>query len=467
MLQIDKLSPKPYYIQIYDYFKHEIESGRMRAGTKLPSMRSLARYTGISKLTVEKAYFQLANEGYIVGHRKARFEAAALSVNKRERAVGQYIKAESGQPPWKYDFASGDVDLEGFPLILWRRYMHRVLSDPAILLAGQDEQGAPALREALSGYMYETRGVHAAADNIVIGNGVTPLLRILGYILRNKHSRIAVEEPGFRLGREVFRSGGYEIVPLPLRDDGLDVDALAQADTGLVYVTPSHQFPTGKVMPVGQRYKLLDWAVQEDGLIIEDDYDSELRYEGRPIPALQGLDRSDRVIYLGALSKVLPFFVRISYLVLPDPLMDIYRRERSLFRQSASVPEQCVLAEYIRSGEMRKQIRRLRRLYQEKGRKTEYLLQAYFGTAVEVSRVVSGVHCQIAFASPLSETELTEAAKREGCLVLPMESFYEKHIDNGVRRFLLSFARIRTDMLEEAVAALHRAWTAGGVRNNG
>ena len=108
--------------------------------------------------------------------------------------------------------------------------------------------------------MYETRGVHAAADNIVIGNGVTPLLRILGYILRNKHSRIAVEEPGFRMGREVFRSGGYEIVPLPLRDDGLDVDALAQADTGLVYVTPSHQFPTGKIMPVGQRYKLLDWA---------------------------------------------------------------------------------------------------------------------------------------------------------------------------------------------------------------
>ena len=465
MLQIDRRTKTPYYVQIYEYYKCEIEKGRMCPGTKLPSMRSLATFTGLSKLTVENAYSQLVDEGYIVGRRKARYCVADLPLKKYVTTISPAPEAAVKKRQYMYDFASGDVDLDGFPLVLWRKYMNRVLSRPDMLLAGQDVQGAPVLRETLSRYVYEKRGVYAAADNIIIANGVTTLLRILGHLLRLTHRRIGVEEPGFRLAREIFRSGGYEIVPLPVGEKGFDIDGLKAEKASLAYVTPSHQFPTGKVMSAGERHKLLQWAEATDGLIIEDDYDSELRYEGRPIPALQGLDRNNRVIYLGSLSKVLPFFVRISYMVLPNRLMGRYYEEQALFRQSASVPEQCVVAEYIHDGEMDKQIRRLRRLYQEKGKKTEHLLRQYFGDAAGVSPVVSGIHCQLALTSSLTEAELTEAAKREGCLVLPMGTFYERPADLQVRRFLLSFAKIREDMLEEAVAALHRAWMTGGNGN--
>lgn len=463
MLQIDKVSKKPYYVQVYEYFKAEIESGRMRAGTKLPSIRALAMRVGISKLTVERAYFQLSNEGYIQGRSKARFEAAFLG-DKETAVRGFQVCPVEEKRRILYDFTSGDAGAEGFPLVLWRRYMHRVLSEPVMLNEAQDEQGVPALREALSRYVYETRGVYTDKEHIVIGSGVTALLRILGYLLKQKGaSNIAVEEPGFRLARELFRSGGYTVYPVPVGDDGIDESKLVASATNMVYVTPSHQFPTGSVMPVARRRGLLRWAAARDGLIIEDDYDSELRYEGRPVPALKSTDETNRVVYLGSLSKVLPFFVRISYMILPDELIYAYRHEQELFRQSVSVPEQCVVAEYIRSGEMAKQTRRLRRLYQEKGRQTETLLKKYFGPRAEVNRTGSGVRLRLAFESSLSEEELTETAILKGCLVKPMKSFYEIYSEGTKKVFFLSFARIREADLEDAVRTLHEAWTAEGV----
>ena len=181
------------------------------------------------------------------------------------------------------------------------------------------------------------------------------------------------------------------------------------------------------------------------------------------MPALKSTDETNRVVYLGSLSKVLPFFVRISYMILPDELIYAYRHEQELFRQSVSVPEQCVVAEYIRSGEMAKQTRRLRRLYQEKGRQTETLLKKYFGPHAEVNRTGSGVRLRLAFESSLSEEELTETAILKGCLVKPMKSFYEIYSEGTKKVFFLSFARIREADLEDAVRTLHEAWTAEGV----
>ena len=185
------------------------------------------------------------------------------------------------QPVYDYDFASGDMALERFPLDIWRKYMNRVLSEPDRLLAANDDQGVPDLRRALSRYVYETRGVHAAPSQIIIGAGTISLLGILTHLLRYKYDCIGVEEPGFRLGREIFRNSGYSIVPIPIKDGLLQVDELERSNVRLVYVSPSHQFPTGTVMPAGIRHRLLQWAGETDGLIIEDDYDSELRYYGR------------------------------------------------------------------------------------------------------------------------------------------------------------------------------------------
>lgn len=460
MLQIDKTIKKPYYVQIYEYYRDEIESLRMTAGSRMDSVRELARAIDVSKMTVEKAYYQLASEGYIIRRNKARYEVAFLGQGLEEKLRRPaYPSPSAVRPYYIYDFGSGDMDMERFPLEVWRKYMNHVLSNPERLMGCDDEQGVVELREVLTQYVYESRGVYAPADQIIIGAGTGALLGILTSLLKKEYSRIGVENPGFRLGREIFRNSGYGIVPLTMSNGIMDTDALDRSGLRLIYISPSHQFPTGTVMPAGMRHRLLQWAETTDGLIIEDDYDSELRYYGRPVPALQGLDTMGHVIYMGSLSKVLPPFVRLSYMVLPSRLMTAYIEQRGLFRQGASVPEQCVLAEYIRSGELARQIRRLRKDYQEKGTLLKRLLIETFGRDMDVSHVVSGVYCRVQLHSPLSAAELTKRAETQGCRVLSMESFYEIKGPQADKEFLLSFAKIPSHTLKQAVAALHKAWT--------
>lgn len=309
MLQLDKSTSKPYYVQIYEYYRREIEEHRMIAGMRLDSVRELAQAAGISKMTVEKAYYQLASEGYILRRHKARYEVASLGglEARTEEAAAPVLREASRRPVYAYDFASGDMALERFPLDIWRKYMNRILSEPDRLLAANDDQGVPDLRRALSRYVYETRGVHAEPSQIIIGAGTISLLGVLTNLLHDKYACIGVEDPGFRLGREIFRNSGYSIVPIPISGGLLHVDALEASGVRLVYVSPSHQFPTGTVMPAGIRHRLLRWAEKTDGLIIEDDYDSELRYYGRPVPALQGLDRHGRVSTWGPCPRYCPF----------------------------------------------------------------------------------------------------------------------------------------------------------------
>lgn len=463
MLQIDKQAGGPYYVQIYEYFRCEIEQGRLTAGVRLPSVRELAERIQVSKMTVEKAYRQLAAEGYILRHHKARYEVTYL-----ERAVSHKLTVVNpGQAQWQkktylYDFGSGDMDMEGFPLGLWRKYMNRVLADPVYLAACDDEQGVPALRAALSKYIYETRGVQARPEHIVIAAGTTALLQILTTILKAEYSEIAVENPGFRLGREVFRSAGYTIFPVSVERGILDIDALQHSRAQVLYISPSHQFPTGAVMMADVRHRLIAWIKERKGIIIEDDYDSELRYYGRPVPALQGLDGGEHVVYMGSLSKILPFFVRVSYMVLPARLWRVYQEHISLFRQGASVPEQCVLATYISTGELNRQVRRLRKSYQVKGNQLEGLLRRAFGDAVHVRPVVSGVYCHVHIRSSRSTRELVEAAAQQGCRVLPVQLFYETPAVEDKREFLLSFTKIPASRLFDAVQALYQAWNERG-----
>lgn len=459
MLQLQKEAKKPYYVQIYNYYRREIEERRMPEGMRLPSVRDLAQTIGVSKMTVEKAYYQLSSEGYIMRRHKARYEVASLGTPQTVAAAMPAPLPEPEEVQYSYDFASGDMDISSFPIDTWRRYMNHVLSEPAYLQSCQDEQGVPTLRQALSHYAYEARGVHAEPDRIIIGAGTGPLLSLLTQLLKGEYDCIGVEEPGFRLGREMFRSTGYGIVPLPMKEGLLDLSALEASDVRLVYVSPSHQFPLGTIMPAGMRHRLLQWAEQHDGLIVEDDYDSELRYYGRPVPALQGLDTMGQVVYMGALSKVLPSFVRLSYMILPPRLMARYNERRTLFRQSASVLEQCVLAQYIERGELARHVRRLRKEYQERGQLMVAFLQEAFGDAMLIDQIVSGVYCRVRLYSRLTVRELCERARHKGCRVLPIDSFYETAETDRERDFLLSFSKIPVGELKEAVQALAEAWT--------
>lgn len=459
MLQIDTTAKLPYYAQIYEYYRREIETGHLSAGEQLLSVRELARRVGVSKMTVEQSYYQLASEGYIQSRNRARYQVTAITDWAAASPVDRLPDSDSAKvQTYRYHFASGEMDTEGFRFEKWRSYMNRVLQEPEQLLSYGDEQGEAELRQIISQHVYQTRGAQASADTIVIGAGTQPLLRIITSLLRGDHQSIGVENPGFRLGREVFRDEGYRIYPLSVQEGDIEMASLEKCGTRLVYVSPSHQFPTGRVMSINRRQELLRWAENTNGLIIEDDYDSELRYYGRPIPSLQGLDRAGRVVYMGSFSKVLPPSIRISYMILPVALLAVYNKKRELFRQNASLIEQKVLSEYIRAGELSKQIRRLRKIYQEKGRHFTALLSQYFGDSIQVERPISGVYCRVVIRSNDSIEVLVKKAKDHDCLVLPMTNLYTASKDASTKEFLLSFSRIPSQELEAAVATLHEAW---------
>ncbi len=458
ILQADRTSSVSLYTQIYEYYREEICSRRLREGERLPSIRGLAQQLGVSKMTVEQAFYQLVSEGYIVCHNRSRYRVAPIAeLPAVLEPQASYLDSGGESERLPYDLAAGNMDESVFSFALWRRYVNRVYRETSSLYAYGSEEGERPLREAVSAYAHRVRGVAVSPQQVVIGAGTQVLVRILASLLRERYDRIAVEDPGFAYGREIFRDEGYRIVPVPV-PAGNQIETLRAQHVRLLYLSPSHQFPTGQVMPIGQRQTLLAWAAETGGIILEDDYDSELRYYGRPIPAMQGLDRAGNVVYMGSFSKVLPPSMRISYMVLPEPLLLAYRKKKYLYRQTVSVVEQLALAEYIRAGELEKQIRRLRKFYQEKGSLFLQLLTKYFGSeAVLDRRLTSGVYCRLRLESDLSSAELVEKAAKEGCRVKAVE-YIRPGQEGREKEFLLSFSTIRQEEMERAVQALCRAW---------
>lgn len=454
-LQADRTSAVPLYTQIYEYYKKEICMHRLTAGERLPSIRELARQLGVSKMTVEQAFYQLVSEGYIGSQNRARYRVLSIADLPVPAPPATTVGTSLSEKGCVYDLAAGNMEQAGFSFSLWRRYINRVYRDRDSLYAYGSEEGELELREAVCAYAHRVRGVSVSADRVIIGAGTQMLVRILASLFRKQYDCIAVEDPGFSYGREIFRDEGYHIVPIPV--DGL-TEQLLREEVRLLYISPSHQFPTGQVMPIGQRQALLRWAIEEDGVILEDDYDSELRYYGRPIPSLQGLDTSDRVVYMGSFSKVLPPSMRMSYMVLPKWLVPIYEEKKYLYRQTVSVVEQLALAEYIRAGELEKQIRRLRKYYQEKGTQFLQLLVRYFGAdAVLDKKLTSGVYCRLRIVSDDPVSVLTERAAKEGCRVQAIQ-YIRPRIETKEKEFLLSFSTVRYEDMEAAVQALYRAW---------
>lgn len=452
----------PLYVQIYDHIKGEIERGELPQGERLPSIRALAKMLGVSKITVEMAYQQLLSEGYILSANRARYTAAAVQAPPVQ--VQDQLPAPAPAPARKkqirYDFASGEMDPDGFDFALWRRYLSRAIAQhPSRLMRYGQTKGEPELREQIARYIRQSRGVTADASQMVIGPGVQSLLGIVCSLLKDTHARIAFEDPGFKNGRSVFADHGFEVLPIGMKTGGMDMQALDQSGAGLVYVSPSHQFPTGSIMAIGKRNRLLAWADKAQGLIIEDDYDSEFRYYGRPIPALKGLDRSDRVMYLGSFSKIMPPSSRISYLVLPPALMRRFHQKAALYSQSASVVEQLALSQFMQDGELEKQIRRLRKRYQEKRQRFLQAIGQHMGDMAQIQQGESGLFTILRFKHAQSVQSLKQRALDHGCRVSFMQDFALLPADEEQPdKVVLYFSSIPMDQIEQAAASLARAW---------
>lgn len=460
---LDSSHKEPLYMQLYGHIKEQIEQNRLREGDKLPSIRELVQSLAVSKITVEKAYMQLVGEGYVESYERSRYV-----VNKFESSMFKSgnLKSETGYNPVSlpaeqrihYDFTSGGMDIDGFDFLLWKRYLNKALRNKDRLMGYGNSKGEEDLRREIARYIQASRGVHAHIEQIVIGPGVQSLLNILCSILKAQERTIAFEDPGFRNGRRIFADHGFSIKPVKLEAGGIAMDDLVHSSAKLVYVSPSHQFPTGFIMPIGQRQRLLQWAEETDGLIVEDDYDSEFRYFGRPIPALKGLDYGGKVIYLGSFSKVMPPAIRLSYMVLPDKLIASFQQNRELYNQAASTVEQLALAQFMADGHLERQIRRLRKLYEDKRVLLLKTIRNILGENVRVNESEAGLHTIITVRSALAAKELAQRALDKGCLIRPMEDYYYEYSPKGQPQMLLYFSEIPAKEIEPALRLLKEAW---------
>ncbi len=366
-IEVDHNSKEPMYIQLFRWFQSGIERGDIQAGEKLPSLRELSSQLSISITTVQAAYNQLVVEGYASNRPQSGYYAEDLkqpsaSVRPTAEARRETFQAYINQRPrYRYDLSS-------FNYSKWKKCMSNVLNEyPALLLSEGDPQGEPMLREEISRYVYNARGVNCTPDQIVISAGTQQLTGHLVRILDALQIRlIATEDPGYQPVQKIFRDGGYSVRPIPVRRDGIEIEKLPENVPCAVYVNPSNQFPTGSVMPIGRRNQLLDWAERNRSLIIEDDYDSELRYFGKPIPSLQGLRENSPVVYLGSFSSTLFAAIRMSYMVLPEKLAEIFRRIKDQYDQTSSKTEQLTLALYMERGYYGIHLKKLRTLYASK-----------------------------------------------------------------------------------------------------
>ena len=371
--EIKHNSGKSLYVQLYEYLREEISGGRIENGERLPSLRSMSSAVGMSVTTVKQAYEQLMAEGYLISRPQSGYYAAqgaAVKVfQKSTKEQGGY-KEMNGSNAGTQRGATAPLsfDPESFDFVKWKKCMSAVLNEtPELLLSEADRQGEPALRKEIAGYLYKARGVVCSQEQVVISAGTQQLINHLGRILRMMDiMHVSVEDPGYMPVRSIFRDLGFSMSCIPVKDNGILIERLPVNLRTAVYVCPQNQFPTGAVMPISRRHEILDWAEANDSIIIEDDYNSELRYTGMPIPALQGIDHSGRVVYLGSFTSTLFPAIRISYMVLPERMVELYESIRNNYDQTCSKTEQLTLAEFMRRGFYNTNLRRVRKLYSDK-----------------------------------------------------------------------------------------------------
>lgn len=354
------------YEQLYRCIKADILTGRLAAGEKLPSKRALAAHLEVSVITVKNAYEQLMAEGYIYGMEKKGYYVSPV-----QRPLTAQLPRQDAAPPaehhWEMDLVTNSIAAEDFPFTVWARLMRQtILEQGTGLLHAMPPQGAPELRRAIAAYLRQFRGMTVDAEQIIIGAGTEMLYSMLVQLL-GRDKRYAVEEPGYGKITRIYRSNQAEVVSVPLDAAGLSVSALDAAGADVVHISPSHHYPTASSCPSpGGRSCCTGRSAGPDRFILEDDYDSEFRFVGRPIPTLFSVDESGRVIYLNTFSKTIAPSIRISYMVLPHRLLAAFREKLGFYASTVSGFEQYTLARFMAEGYYEKHLNRMRKRYHQK-----------------------------------------------------------------------------------------------------
>jgi GntR family transcriptional regulator/MocR family aminotransferase len=481
-LRIDHASPTPLHHQLYDGIRSAILAGQLRANIRLPSTRALARDLGISRNTVLEAYAQLLAEGYIEGQVGSgsyvsptlpdavlQYQAdTGLPHAPSQRAPSQRGKLLAATPVSTSrdsgtlrPFRPGLPAFESFPFDTWSRLMARHWRQPpSELLSYGNPRGYPPLREAIAEYLITSRGVRCTPEQVIIVSGSQQGLDLATRVLLDIGDKAWIEDPGYMGARGALTSAGAKVVPVPVDDEGLIVaEGIARcAAARLVYITPSHQFPLGVTMSLGRRLALLEWAHRTGAWILEDDYDSEYRYTGRPLPALQGLDSENRTVYLGTLSKTLFPSLRVGYVVVPADLVGPFVAAKALADRHAPSIEQAVLADFFAEGYFARHVRRTRMLYAER----QAALVAAAGTELagllRVEPAEAGMHL-VGYLPPDVDDQAVSAKAAEHGVEAPALSLYGIAPERP-RGLMLGYAAFGQAAIGEGVRQLRKALLA-------
>jgi GntR family transcriptional regulator/MocR family aminotransferase len=457
MFQLQPRTTLPLYKQLYREIRQAIVDGKIAVNTKLPSKRKLAEFLAISQTTVELAYGQLVAEGFIESRARKGFyaqpveELAYLDMPQEEPLAAEPFE-------YRYDFNPAAIDSRSFPFSTWRKLSKDLLDEMnhELLLTGHP-QGDETLRQEISRYLFQSRGVVCEADQIIIGSGTEQLMPLLIRLL-DKTVVFGFENPGYALTHSIFAHHDRKAVPIPIERDGINVSELEASEVDIAYVTPSHQFPTGAVLSATKRAQLLNWAAAKpERFIIEDDYDSEFRYTSRPIPALQSMDVSGRVIYVSTFSKSLMPSLRLAYMVLPKRLLRAYRQ--TFLHYSSSVPriDQQLVSEFMKGGHFSRHLNRMRKLYKKKLEQLTTILQL-FAPAVTVSGQQAGMHIVLTIQTALTENELVERAKEAGIRVFGLGSYDVEGKTVSPPQIVLGFGGLAEQEIEQGILQLMECW---------
>ncbi|WP_097025680.1 PLP-dependent aminotransferase family protein [Clostridium peptidivorans] len=457
ILNLERNSNEPLYIQLYKYLREEIKANRIKRGTKLPSIRYLADYLNVSKITVDNAYQQLLVEGYIESRQRSGMYVqqiegmlfTPLEVNKMN------ICPTPSFNRIKYDFHYGTIDTESFDFNIWRKLTSQVLkSSQEELLQCGDPQGELDFREEIVNYLRLSRGVLCSSSQVIVTSGTHNSLQLLCELIDYDNKSIAIEDPGWNNSKFIFQKNNFKITPTLLDKDGICLKTLRESSPKFVYVTPSHQFPSGIVMPITRRQNLLRWAKNTKAFIIEDDYDSEFRYIGRPIPSLQGLDDDERVIYLGTFSKSLAPSLRISYMVLPKKLLDKYKQNMSMYEQPTSRLNQKTLQLFMSNGYWERHIQKMRKVYRKKYNTLIKSIEYYLNNNVRLIGGNAGLHILLEIRNGMSEDMIIQKTEMAGVRIYPTSKYWITHSDLDYPIFLIGFAALSENQIRGGIELL-------------
>lgn len=456
----------PLYISLYNAVREDIMRGILKGGSKLPSKREMAGNNAVSVITVENAYSLLLCEGYIYSRPRSGYFVSDITKSQIHNRDEVPLRPEKESEPAEKrailaDFSKSQTPPSLFPFDGWLKAVKKVFGDERenLLLASPSE-GIAELRRSIALYLREYRGLSVDEECIVVGAGSEYLYGVLINLL-GRDNIYALEDPGYSKTGRIYLSEGVKVEYIPLDKNGIRKDELEKRRIDIVHITPSHQYPTGIVMPVSRRYEILSWASSGDGrYIIEDDYDSELRLDSRPIPSFKSIDTEGRVIYLNTFSKTLSPTVRISYMVLPPSLMKKYRSELSFYSSTVSTFEQYTLHVFMSQGRMESHINRLRTYYR---RKRDALLAAIrrssLGEIVEIRNEKAGLHFLMHVNSAKSEEDIMRDAERLSVSLLPLSSFYHNPASAERNTFIMNYGTLEGDKIDSVVERLRIAFT--------